>query len=174
MGRHERKLAKIKAKEELKQIKAKKKTQKAEKQKKQLEDWNNASRGVKITALVITALIGLVIIGLVASSAKNSVKTDSTQSEAAKDTSYQAEVLGYNVVDPATLRVSVKVKNTGQSKGKPDCTINATNSTGVYKGFDVFGMDRAIEPGQEDYFNGQLTITKEGSVFVDKVTVSCS
>ena len=137
------------------------------------ESWESSILGIKITIVIITGVIGAVFVGLFMSASNSMKKSQSAKPTELKSTSYQAKVMSYDPIDPATLRVRVKVKNIGQSDGKPNCSVNASNPSGSYKGWDVFELDKPITPGSEDYFNGQLVITNEGAAFVDSVTVSC-
>lgn len=176
MSRAERKLKKIQAKEELKRRKEEKKQQKSEAQ--PSKNWSEMTSGEKKITIIIAVIVFIAVVWVFSAinNASNTMNSSAEQEapavEAPKPT-YKAKVLGYNPVDPATLRVSVEVKNTSKVEGKPDCTINASNASGTYKGFDVFGVD-PIAPGKVDYFNGNLTITNEGSGFVTDVTVDCS
>jgi hypothetical protein len=61
---------------------------------------------------------------------------------------YEAKVQDYSVVDPATLRVDVKVHNTGKGAGKPSCHIEADNGTRAYHGFDRVERDKDLGAGE--------------------------
>jgi hypothetical protein len=87
---------------------------------------------------------------------------------------YSAVVSTAIPVDPATLHVTVTVKNTSQVAGKPSCTVNVSSVNGTYHGFDIFDVTQTIAPGQEYTFTGNLTITKEGANYVTAGHADCT
>lgn len=89
------------------------------------------------------------------------------------EASYSAEAGLYTAVDPATLKVSVSVENTGDKPGKPSCTVRGSNEGGSYSGFDIFEAEEELQPGEKHNFNALITITNEGARFVDKVSADC-
>lgn len=91
-----------------------------------------------------------------------------------KEAVFTTEVVSYDPVDPATLNVIVKITNSGEAAKVPSCEIAGSNANGSYKGFDLFELTDPIEPGGSYTFNGNITITNEGSFYVTEVTADCS
>lgn len=87
---------------------------------------------------------------------------------------FDGKITGYDVVNPATLRFSATVKNNGDGSGKFSCFVNASDSSGTYKGYDLFSSEDAVKPGKQKPFSGILTITNEGSYYVTDISIDCS
>lgn len=132
------------------------------------KEWKDMTKKEKtagvITALGILGIILWIFIG---------AATSETKPEGPKP-SYEASIINYGVVDPATLKAHVKVKNISNVEGKPSCTVNASNNGGAYHGFDIFSTSETLQPGNEVAFNGNITITNEGANYITNVTVECS
>jgi hypothetical protein len=77
------------------------------------------------------------------------------------------------IVNPATLRVYVEVKNTGKADGKPECTVQARDDNSTYTGTDVVTKNAALQPGGVWDFDDALTITRQGAQYVTQVSVDC-
>jgi hypothetical protein len=77
-------------------------------------------------------------------------------------------------VNPATLSVVFKVTNNGTQPVKPSCTIRMQDSSGTYKGYDIFDIIDPIEGSQTKQVIVQLTITNEGAEFADQFSGECS
>lgn len=86
---------------------------------------------------------------------------------------FKAKALNYSVVNPATLNVVMEVRNTGDGPGSASCTVDASDASGAYSGFDIFEIGE-IKPGKVSRGNGNLTIENEGAVFVTEVNIECS
>lgn len=126
------------------------------------DDWIKAG-------LVLVVFIGLLIwLGNWASSSDTPASTDNKGKP-----SYEASITEHSAIDPATLRVSVKVKNTGKVSGTPTCTVNASNKSHTYKGFDTFSLDKELAPNEEWSFNGELVVTGQGAAYVTEGSASC-
>lgn len=86
---------------------------------------------------------------------------------------YRAKVENYYPVNPASLRVVVKVTNYGDAAGVPDCTVRGRDESYSYSGFDIFTLRDPVQPGKYTRFNGVITIENEGAEFVTQVTAKC-
>lgn len=90
-----------------------------------------------------------------------------------KEAKFKGRVGVVNVVNPATVRVFVSVENTGNAPGYARCTIRVQDESGTYKGFDFFDLPDEIKPGKFDGFNGLITVTNEGALFVTQKSADC-
>lgn len=87
MSRAEKKLAELKAKEELKQLKAEKRVQQQQDWEKTKEQWKAMPKGVKTTLKVIGAIIVLfILVGIFSSSDENKNQSSSQASETTQTT----------------------------------------------------------------------------------------
>jgi len=116
----------------------------------------------KILTGLIAIFILFMVIGAVGSSSK--------PKGAAK---YAATVQNYSVTNPATLRVDVKVHNTGNASGKPSCQITADNGTRAYHGVDRVVRDTDLGTNEWWGFAQNITITNQGAGHISSVTVDC-
>lgn len=114
--------------------------------------------------------IGVVLVLFIALGAATSGNKDGQPKAAAK---YEAAVQDYSVVDPATLRVDIKVHNAGSDAGKPSCHIEADNGTRAYHGFDRVERTEDLGPDQWWGFAQNITVSNEGAEHVKEVTVNC-
>lgn len=87
-------------------------------------------------------------------------------------TTYTSEVTNYRAVNPASIQIFVNTTNTGSSEGTPSCTAHASDRSGAYSGFDSFELD-PIPAGENERWNGYITIENEGASFVTEVSVEC-
>ena len=85
--------------------------------------------------------------------------------------SFSGRVISYQVVNPASLQVSLRVTNTGDTAGNWQCTVEANDSSGAYHGFDILSSTSPLTAGSSDVYRGTLIITSEGAPFVNSVTV---
>lgn len=90
----------------------------------------------------------------------------------ASSAKWTSQVAYHIPINPADLRVFVKVTNTGTESGRPSCTVDASDPSGAYHGVDVFD-GTTQKPGQSVTYHGDLVITSEGADFVTKVTAKC-
>jgi len=116
----------------------------------------------KILTGVLIFIVGGLFIGAVSSGSKqNTAKAQ-----------YAAEVRDHNVIDPGTLRLDVKVRNTGAVSGKPSCFMQAGKPTAAYHGVDRVTRDEELKPGEWWGFTQQITISKEGAPYIDDADIS--
>lgn len=113
-------------------------------------------------------IIVLVIAGIIALVVHLGAK-DNARSAA----QYKASVAFTKVVNPADLAVYFTVKNTGGSAGSPQCTVNASDPSGAYSGFDSGILASPVQPGQTEKNEMDVTITSQGAKYVTSVTVKC-
>jgi hypothetical protein len=115
---------------------------------------------------LLTGLIAAFILFMVIGAATSSDKPKG----AAK---YVATVQNYSVTDPATLRVDIKVHNTGNASGKPNCQITTDNGTRAYHGVDRVVRDTDLGANEWWGFAQNITITNQGAEHIRDVTVDC-
>ncbi len=135
----------------------------------------------KFILLGVLIFFMLVVIGAASDDTSNTgqdsknseAKTEEKKPEPPKPT-YEASLGEYWAQDPATLIVTVHVKNTSQVEGSPSCFVSASNPSSVYTGYDTFAGLKTLAPGEEWNFNARLTITKEGAAYVSQGSVECS
>jgi hypothetical protein len=122
---------------------------------------------VFIVYLLITYLTGL-------GGSSDTPKTTSESSSTVQDRSYPVEYLSHADINPATVSVRFSIKNDGTQPITPTCKIKMSDSSGTYSGYDFFDITDPIAAGVTKQVVVQLTITKEGSAYVDKFTGSCT
>lgn len=133
--------------------------------------------------LILGGILLLVVVGALASPDEEPTNEptgeeqtqDDTESDPQSDPKprFKERVLNTSVVNPATLNVVMEIRNTGDAPGSPDCTVDASDPSGTYSGFDIFEIGE-IKPGKVDRGNGNITIENEGAVFVTEVNIECS
>lgn len=134
---------------------------------------NNVKISVAIVVLFITVVIVAVINSPSPTDSNMNAKQQVTSKPAELKPQYTATVEQYNVIDPATLGVLVHVENTGKAGGKPQCTVMAQSSNGTYSGFSIVEATNTLAPsGTYDPYV-KITITKEGALYADRVSVEC-
>jgi len=104
---------------------------------------------------------------------KKEETTPQPKEEPKKEAKFDGSIVSYEAVNPATLQFVARVKNTGEAEGKFSCTVRGNDPSSTYRGFDFFEDESTLKPGKSKNFNGVLTITKEGAVYVTDVTISC-
>jgi hypothetical protein len=104
----------------------------------------------------------------------NQDPTSKASSSSVVKRSYPVEFVRAAAVNPATLTVVFNVKNDGTQPVKPSCSIGMQDSSGVYKGYDIFDLTNPISPNQTKQVAVQLTITKEGSAFANQFSGECT
>ena len=72
------------------------------------------------------------------------------------------------------MTVVWNVTNDGSEPVTPTCTIRMQDSSGTYKGYDIFELKDALKAGQTRQVIGQLTITKEGADYADQFSGECT
>jgi hypothetical protein len=123
----------------------------------------------------IIAIVFLVfaIIGQFTGGSEDSSTTSQTSS-AEVERSYPVSYVRSAAVNPATLSVVFKVTNDGTEPVKPSCTIRMQDSSGTYKGYDIFEIIDPIEGSQTKQVIVQLTITNEGAEYADQFSGECT
>jgi len=114
---------------------------------------------------ILTGLIAIFILFMVVGAAGSSKPKGAAK--------YNATVQNYSVTDPATLRVDVKVHNTGTASGKPSCQIAADNGTRAYHGVDRVVRDTDLGANEWWGFAQNITVTNQGAERISSVTVDC-
>jgi|LauGreSBDMM110SN_4_FD.fasta_scaffold12014_3 hypothetical protein len=100
--------------------------------------------------------------------------TEATKSSLTQTRSYPVKYLSHADINPALVSVRFSITNNGTQPITPSCKIKMQDSSGVYKGFDYFDITDPITAGQSKQVVVQLTITKEGALFVDQFTGDCT
>lgn len=96
-----------------------------------------------------------------------------TQGAESASAKYEATVQEYNVTDPATLKVNIKVHNVGTVSGKPSCYIEAGKPTDAYHGFDRVVREEELGPDGWWGFAQNITISNQGATHIKEVKVEC-
>ena len=122
---------------------------------------------VFIAYVLITSLTGL-------GGSSDTPTTTSESSSTVQDRSYPVEYLSHADINPATVSVRFGIKNDGTQPITPTCKIKMSDSSGTYSGYDFFDITDPIAAGVTKQVVVQLTITNEGSAYVDKFTGSCT
>lgn len=137
-------------------------------------------------ALIVTAIVLIVSVPLGISSnnqkasksppavVEQNKEPKKEESEQPKiEPKYEAKIVSYQAVNPATLGFVAEVKNIGTGEGKFNCTVTGKDASGTYTGFDFFDDKEVLKPGEARAFNGNITIKKEGASFVTELTIRC-
>src|SRR3989344_8550274 len=139
------------------------------------KQWKEMTRKEKVrrvVGIVSITTIMLVILSLVFGG--GSKPKEQPETKAAKfSAGLQPGDTSMQVVNPASLRVFLRVENTGDAEGKPECTILANDSSGTYHGSSTLNKTSPVKPGEKWDFATVLTITKEGAQYVNNVKVEC-
>lgn len=123
--------------------------------------------------LLVVGIIGAALPTPETQTKKVTVVQQNATQQVKTSPAYESTVTDYKVVNPATIQFTARVKNTGNGSGTPNCKVKGTDSSGTYKGYDYFKID-PLEPSKEQTFNGNITITKEGAVYVTDMQITCS
>ncbi len=125
----------------------------------------------KVTVVIL--LLSLISAPFNNGSSSNSSSDDSSSTKSVKR-SYPVSYVRSAAVNPATLSVVFKVTNDGTKPVKPSCTIRMQDSSGTYKGYDIFDIIDPIEGSQTKQVIVQLTITNEGAEYADQFSGECT
>jgi hypothetical protein len=87
--------------------------------------------------------------------------------------SFKATVGDFTVINPADLAVAVHVTNTGTTAATPTCTIEASDPSGAYTGFDEGTLTSPVQPGATTTYVDNVTVTHQGAQYVTQVSVTC-
>ena len=123
--------------------------------------------------VVVILLLSLVSAPFNSDSSSDSSSEQSSSGESVKR-SYPVSYVRSAAVNPATLSVVFNVTNDGTTPIKPSCTIKMEDSSGTYKGYDIFDITDEIAASQTKQVIVQLTITKEGAEYADRFSGECS
>ena len=122
---------------------------------------------------VVILLVSLISAPFNNGSSSNSSSDDSSSTQSVKR-SYPVSYVRSAAVNPATLSVVFNVTNDGTKPVKPSCTIRMQDSSGTYKGYDIFDIIDPIEGSQTKQVIVQLTITNEGAEYADQFSGECT
>lgn len=154
--------------------------------------WGQRKQGggvptwAKVAGAAVLALFGLGMCGALLSDTEDAPTAGGESSAPAAESPagqpepttvgprFKGRLVNAEIVDPATVRVYVMVRNTGDEAGVPSCTVRVSNESDTYDGFDIFSLDDPIRPGKQRGFNGLITVTNEGAAFVTESDVDCS
>jgi hypothetical protein len=117
-------------------------------------------------------VIILYFISTLTNSPDNSTETEKSSSTQTR--SYPINYLSHADINPATVSVRFGIKNDGTQPITPTCKIKMSDSSGTYSGYDFFDITDPLAAGVTKQVVVQLTITNEGSAYVDKFTGSCT
>ena len=123
--------------------------------------------------VVVILLLSLVSAPFNGGNSSDSSSDDSSSTQSV-ERSYPVSYVRSAAVNPATLSVVFKVTNDGTEPVKPSCTIRMQDSSGTYKGYDIFEIIDPIEGSQTKQVIVQLTITNEGAEYADQFSGECT
>lgn len=137
-------------------------------------------RWFKVPAFVMIGLVGFVMLGAVVDTIESVVKdiqpepvTQEKKPEPKGEPNYKIKIVGNSYADPTSRRVTFTVTNTGKAAGSPACTVDVSNESGAYNGYEYITWDTPLEPGERKYFEGLIIITNEGAAYATHAEVSC-
>lgn len=117
----------------------------------------------KILLPIIGVIFLVLIVAVVGSSMANQKHAKFTAT---------IDTTNFNVVNPATLSVTIHVTNTGDAAGTPTCTINVNDANSTYTGADLATLS-SVEPGKTVTTVDNVTITKQGAQYVTAGKIDC-
>ncbi len=123
------------------------------------------------------AVVVVVLLSILSAPFNNdgsSKSTNSGSSNSIQERSYPVEYLSHADINPATVSVRFGIKNDGTQPITPTCKIKMSDSSGTYSGYDFFDITDPIAAGQTKQVVVQLTITNEGSAYVNKFSGNCT
>jgi hypothetical protein len=123
--------------------------------------------------VVVVLLLSLISAPFNGGNSSDSSSDDSSSTQSV-ERSYPVSYVRSAAVNPATLSVVFKVTNDGTEPVKPSCTIRMQDSSGTYKGYDIFEIIDPIEGSQTKQVIVQLTITNEGAEYADQFSGECT
>lgn len=143
------------------------------------QSWFATNRNGLIAAAVV--LGGLFLLAAVNSrggedeqpAAEPEVTMPAEAAEEDEATTFKGKVRQIMVVNPATVRFSAMVKNTGDVASSPSCFVMISDVSGTYEGYDSFDLERELAPGDRTVFTGDLTITNEGAAYANRWDIEC-
>ncbi len=78
------------------------------------------------------------------------------------------------VVNPASGVFTVEITNTGTKEVKDiSCTVKVNDGGSTYRGFGIWDANFTIPAGETRELRGRMTITNEGSLWVNQGTAEC-
>ena len=123
---------------------------------------------------ILVIFVIYVLVSSVAGIGGSSNSSNNSSSSESVKRSYPVSYVRSAAVNPATLAVVFNVTNDGTQPVTPSCTIRMQDSSGTYKGYDIFDITDAIAPSQTKQVIVNLTITKEGADFANQFSGECS
>ena len=131
---------------------------------------------LKMWQKVLVVLIAYALISSLTGirGSSDSPKSSMGSSSSVQERSYPVKYLSHADINPATVSVRFGITNDGTQPITPSCKIKMSDSSGTYSGYDFFDITDPIAAGQTKQVVGELTITNEGSAYVDKFTGSCT
>jgi len=124
---------------------------------------------------ILTGIIAIIVAASVLASCGDSTESESALSESKEiKRNYPIKLINSIVINPATAGLRVSVTNDGTKPVVPSCKVKLQDSSGTYKGWDVFEPTEPILPNQSKQFVIQLTITNEGAYYAKDFSGECS
>lgn len=130
--------------------------------------------GNLVAALMILGLI-VVLVGWCSSLPDDATDDPPAGDEPAESpSSFEGQIVDVQVVNPATVNVTATITNTGDTPGVPECTIEVSDASGTYDGWDIYTAREPVQPGTTDQMVARLTVTNEGAAWVTESNIDCS
>lgn len=86
---------------------------------------------------------------------------------------YEIKVAGNTFADDTRRRLTFTITNTGTVDANPACNIRIQSPDGQYQGIDYVTWDTSLRPGDTKYFEGLVTISRDGAAYATESEVSC-
>ncbi len=120
----------------------------------------------KLTKYVTLPILGLLV--LVAIFAPDVEKEEAPQ--AILTASYK----DWYIVNPANGVFTFEITNTGDTEAKNiECFVRINDGSSAYRGFGTWEAPFSIPAGETRELRGTMTITNEGSLWVNQGTAEC-
>jgi hypothetical protein len=128
--------------------------------------------GVKVVGLTVVGIVLMLIVLFNLGGHGSPDTTPAQTAPVAPKATYTATWMFTDVVNPASVNVTFLIQNTSTVAGKPSCTVNVSDASGAYSGFNQGDWAQMAAKG---IIKAQLpvVVTHEGAVYVTDTKVTC-
>ncbi|MFZ3009932.1 MAG: hypothetical protein WA030_02855 [Candidatus Microsaccharimonas sp.] len=136
------------------------------------------SAGKIVLVIALSLLMLPVVIGITMASLNRSTNEDrSTVPTPNLKTTYEVKIVGNTYADKSNRRLTFTITNTGNVAGNPACSITVDTPEGFSPysyGQDYVTWNSILNPGEQKYFEGLITISNESASNATHANISCS